>query len=154
MGGYIVPKGLRPKSDYNHAYYAKNKARELDRVKAYQAENRDVILARRERERAQQKAYRNAHPEVKQRLSWKIQKITIDGHPFLPVDFDRIYQTQKGACAVCHRHSSEFKRRLAVDHDHRTGVFRGLLCDRCNMYAGVLENTELKMQIEHYLRGG
>lgn len=37
---------------------------------------------------------------------------------------------QAGGCAIC---GAEPKtRRLHVDHDHKTGAVRGLLCYRCN----------------------
>lgn len=37
---------------------------------------------------------------------------------------------QGGKCAICCRPPR--KTRLAVDHDHKTGALRGLLCFRCN----------------------
>lgn len=38
---------------------------------------------------------------------------------------------QGGVCALCRRATGQAKR-LAVDHDHRTGQVRGLLCSPCN----------------------
>jgi Recombination endonuclease VII len=40
-------------------------------------------------------------------------------------------QAQGGVCAICQK-KNRSKRRLAVDHNHTTGVNRGLLCDLCN----------------------
>jgi hypothetical protein len=37
---------------------------------------------------------------------------------------------QHGVCAICG--NTPKTRRLDVDHDHRTGRIRGLLCHRCN----------------------
>ena len=37
---------------------------------------------------------------------------------------------QGGRCAICGNPPKN--RRLHVDHDHRTGTVRGLLCFRCN----------------------
>lgn len=37
---------------------------------------------------------------------------------------------QRGGCAICG--TTPKTRRLNVDHDHRTGAVRGLLCHRCN----------------------
>lgn len=47
---------------------------------------------------------------------------------------------QRGKCAVCGRPCST-GRRLAVDHDHFTGLVRGLLCSKCNPLLGKLENA-------------
>lgn len=45
-----------------------------------------------------------------------------------------LYDKQEGCCAVCKRAASSFRYRLAVDHDHKTGDIRGLLCIHCNRY--------------------
>lgn len=42
------------------------------------------------------------------------------------------FAEQGGACAICQRADV----RLSADHDHVTGLFRGLLCDRCNLALG------------------
>lgn len=41
-------------------------------------------------------------------------------------DYDRLFEAQGGVCAICGRPPKA--KRLAVDHDHRTGELRGLLC--------------------------
>lgn len=46
--------------------------------------------------------------------------------------YDSIYESQGGVCAICRRARGTGYRRLAVDHDHRTGEVRGLLCKPCN----------------------
>lgn len=53
-------------------------------------------------------------------------------------DYDRLSRGQKHRCAICQKrerikHERTGKRsRLAVDHNHKTKVIRGLLCRRCN----------------------
>lgn len=46
-------------------------------------------------------------------------------------DYDRIYEFQGGKCALCRR-STGVSKRLAVDHDHDTGLAYGELCGPCN----------------------
>lgn len=45
-------------------------------------------------------------------------------------DYDKMLVFQEGGCAVCSRPGAS--RRLHVDHDHGTGLVRGLLCFQCN----------------------
>lgn len=47
-----------------------------------------------------------------------------------PQDYTALLTAQDGKCAICKRPPG--KRRLHVDHDHKTGEIRGLLCFRCN----------------------
>lgn len=44
--------------------------------------------------------------------------------------YAELLRVQDGRCAICERRPR--KRRLAVDHDHKTGAIRGLLCTNCN----------------------
>ena len=65
-------------------------------------------------------------------------------------DYSILFNKQQGCCAICGRHQSLFKRVLSVDHSHKTGSIRGLLCQHCNHQLGWYEN--LKCQIENYLK--
>ena len=56
-----------------------------------------------------------------------------------PDDVAKMSAAQGGVCAIC---SSPPKpgKALSVDHDHSTGRVRELLCNRCNLMVGHLEN--------------
>lgn len=58
--------------------------------------------------------------------SWVRQGIV----DFDETDYQILLRLQKGGCAICQNPPKS--RRLAVDHDHKTGRARGLLCYRCN----------------------
>lgn len=45
-------------------------------------------------------------------------------------EYDALLVAQDGRCAICGGRPR--KNLLAVDHDHKTGEVRGLLCSRCN----------------------
>lgn len=47
-------------------------------------------------------------------------------------EYDAILAYQEGRCAICQRAPRAKDPGLAVDHHHRTGQVRGLLCARCN----------------------
>jgi hypothetical protein len=53
-------------------------------------------------------------------------------------DYEEINKLQGYTCKICKKRDQ--KQRLAVDHNHKTGTVRGLLCNYCNQITGVLEN--------------
>jgi len=53
--------------------------------------------------------------------------------------YETLLEKQLGVCALCRRPPKVV--RLHVDHDHKTGVIRGLLCHRCNRGLGYIQNT-------------
>lgn len=52
-------------------------------------------------------------------------------------EYQELYQTQGGRCAICMKRSP--RRKFDTDHDHTTGRIRGLLCRRCNRALGAFE---------------
>ena len=44
--------------------------------------------------------------------------------------YNEMFKEQNGGCWICHRPPK--KRALHVDHNHKTGKIRGLLCHNCN----------------------
>lgn len=68
-----------------------------------------------------------------------------------PGGYDQLYQFQGGLCAICRR-ATGASRRLSVDHDHKTGLARGLVCRPCNDFLGyVKDNPEAGRRIARYL---
>lgn len=60
---------------------------------------------------------------------------------------------QNYSCAICKKHESIFKKGLAVDHCHKTGKVRGLLCGGCNVSLGRMEDSiELLTNAIEYLK--
>ena len=52
---------------------------------------------------------------------------------------EALLKKQKGVCAICRRACRE-RHNLCVDHDHRTGRIRGLLCENCNRAIGLFDH--------------
>lgn len=58
-------------------------------------------------------------------------------------DYNELWEKQKGVCAICGKpeiikHCSGVISHLSVDHNHKTGEVRGLLCRTCNLALGFL----------------
>jgi hypothetical protein len=66
-------------------------------------------------------------------------------------EYQEMEEAQGGLCAICRRPPAEGKK-LAVDHDHLTGLVRRLLCDRCNWLIGLAyESIEILESAKQYL---
>lgn len=65
--------------------------------------------------------------------------------------YDAMLKKQKGRCAICRRKPVY---KLSVDHCHKTGRVRGLLCRPCNNALGNIEDRiKTAEAIVAYLRG-
>lgn len=55
-----------------------------------------------------------------------------------PEQYDEMLKRQGGVCAVCEK-NGHTKHPLHVDHDHETGQVRALLCAKCNIALGSMD---------------
>ena len=87
---------------------------------------------------------RNATTQQKEKnRAWSYQR----KYGITPVQYDEMLAAQGGGCSICK--SPESKRsgqRLMVDHDHKTGEVRGLLCNPCNAAIGLLGDNISTLQ--------
>jgi hypothetical protein len=90
-------------------------------------------------------AWRKANPEkaalMLRRSRLKQMGLTEDTH-------DALLESQGGVCVICGLKENAFKygplkniTRLGVDHDHKTGKVRGLLCGHCNQGLGKFQDS-------------
>lgn len=61
-------------------------------------------------------------------------------------DYNMLLLKQKGKCAICPKDITENHRKLAVDHCHKTGRVRGLLCLKCNVGIGCFNDSTSTLQ--------
>lgn len=61
--------------------------------------------------------------------------------------YEEMNKAQGGRCAICnneedrHEHRTGNRRKLAVDHCHKTSMVRGLLCWDCNVTLGRVDES-------------
>jgi hypothetical protein len=73
-------------------------------------------------------------------------------------DYLDLKSKQGRRCAICGEHETMKHHRgvvnqLSVDHDHVTGVVRGLLCQQCNRALGLLKDSiDVLLKAAEYLK--
>jgi Recombination endonuclease VII len=65
--------------------------------------------------------------------------------------YNAMFVAQDESCAFCHKHASNFKNSLHVDHDHKTKQVRKLLCHVCNRRYVRRHNLETATKLYRYM---
>ncbi len=107
------------------AYYRNNRDKELSKMKVYYRNNTRKILD-------YESQCRKDNPErYKDKDLRKLYGIGYE-------QYSQMHTSQSGRCAIC---TNEFKsgKETHVDHDHKTGQVRQLLCSSCNTGIGYLK---------------
>lgn len=89
------------------------------------------------------KRYARIAPSERERHLVRKYSLTLEG-------YETLFTKQDGRCAICGRTQ---KRAFDVDHDHKTGIVRGLLCTNCNRMVGhAHDDPERLEKAARYLR--
>lgn len=133
------------------AYYAARYAARQEEAKAYnkayRAANLETIKAGqaiwRAANREELKAYRAANRKEKKAYAWKRK------YGLSPEAYQLMLLEQKNACGICNENFSKYPN---VDHCHKTGEVRGLLCGNCNKaLGGFKDSLEILGRAKEYL---
>lgn len=96
---------------------------------------------------------------VKCKLYTKLNKKKVKGQKLMQAygitlnDYAELLKQQKGVCAICGAlPENEYTGYLSVDHNHKTGHVRGLLCSACNKSLALFDKG-LLLNALTYLRG-
>jgi hypothetical protein len=70
-------------------------------------------------------------------------------------EFDILLNEQKYNCPICKKDLSKINSKfIHVDHDHSTGVIRGIICNNCNTILGHCnDDSEILRSAIEYLSG-
>lgn len=121
-------------------YYRTHKTKSLAASKAWTSRNRAIVNAR--------QVVRSAVGKARDPLYYRKKNLR-QSHGLTTDDYDAMLAAQSGLCAVCCaperivHPATKRPQPLCVDHDHRTGHTRGLLCSRCNSTLGYVDDNIL-----------
>jgi len=138
------------KRESNRRWVAENR----DHIREYREKTKDARNARRRELYAKEPARRVAIVKAqaaRRRLNPLARRCARYG-----ITTDAYELMANEGCAIC-RANPEFDSsvRLHIDHDHDTGVVRGLLCQRCNLAIGHLDDDPIRaIEAANYLVQG
>ena len=148
---------------YLHRYYRTNRTQVLASQKArdamkdpeakrayrrayYHANRERLLQAQRERGRRNYRANPGRYAK-RQRVNALKAKFGLT-----PAAYAEMLAQQGGGCAICGKPQDQEKKRFPVDHCHKTGQVRGILCGNCNRALGLLQdNPSLLVRATSYL---
>lgn len=141
------------------AYYERNKDKLLSDCKEYREQNREII---RKRSKDHSKRYYQKNKDAileRQRASYAAdpdydRRRTLKRKYGITLEqYKEALIQQEGVCKICEGESTG-RGIFHVDHCHKTGKVRGLLCSKCNTGIGMLgDNPKLLMKAILYLEG-
>lgn len=141
-----MPKTKESISAYNKEYFARPEV--IARAKVRNAQRRDQRKSYKKTPEGRQaeNRYQNKHyakdSEKSKRLFLRYG-ITLE-------QYNQMLESQDESCRLCGRRDI---KKLHVDHDHKTGRVRGLLCSSCNMGLGLFaDDFELLQKAIEYLK--
>ncbi|MFE2997971.1 endonuclease VII domain-containing protein [Nocardia sp. NPDC059246] len=74
--------------------------------------------------------HRRSRRKSRRDYSW--EKHIRETYGLTPDEYWELYEAQEGCCYICGRFRAKDRKKLSVDHCHKTGRVRGLLCQQCN----------------------
>jgi hypothetical protein len=127
-------KATEKQKEYFKQYYLKNRQKILEKTKEYKIKNPDIYIKYLEK-------YGYERYAMMQRKSYLKRTYNVSLE-----EYEKKLKEQNNCCAICKRHESKFKKKLHIDHDHKTGKVRDLLCAGCNVDVSVVEDRLKELQ--------
>jgi len=121
-------KATEKQKEYFKQYYLKNRDKKLKYAKEYKLKNPGLF-----KKYVNKLGYENFAKIQRKSYLKRAYNVTLE-------EYEKKLKEQNHCCAICNRHQSKFKRKLAIDHDHKTGKIRDLLCAGCNVDVSVVED--------------
>jgi len=168
-----LKKNREKRLKYQRDFYKKNRARISEKHKKYYREHKEEVLENSRKWHLENKEkHRKANREYMYKHRARFNKVSRDWYKknksesrkrvikkkygLDVIEYEKLVLAQKNLCAICKNSERvKFKGRLkelAVDHNHRTGKVRGLLCHSCNLAIGaLLDNPDLFRKAAEYL---
>ena len=121
------------RKEAQNKWLARNKDRRKKARRRYYLKNKETL---RDRRRKREKQYPERTKQQRKRYAWRYKLKKLYG--ISEKDYGKMVLGQLGKCAICGTSSKD----LVIDHNHRTGKARSLLCNECNIHLGYYERDK------------
>lgn len=123
------------------AYHKKYNALESTKIRRKEIYRKNIEhIKKRDREHYYKTRDRHRELHISKRYGISVER------------YREMFKVQKSLCAICGESETVKNKVLSVDHNHKTGEVRGLLCGHCNRALGYLrEDISLLPKIQKYL---
>lgn len=117
---------------YTAAWRLRNLQYTRDTAKAYYHSHRKDCLRKNKEWQKQNPEHMKAY---RRRNGWRIHLHA--SYRITPEQYDAMLVSQNWLCPICRRDMRSLgRKRINVDHDHKTGKIRAVLCKVCNTALG------------------
>jgi len=135
--------------------YERHKERKKAANKKWAEDNPDKIKRisqkwrdnHREQKRAESREYSKTRTPEQRKRAWLLNRYGITQE-----QYEAMHEAQGGLCAICRQPEASLHpktgkpKTLSVDHCHKTGKVRGLLCHICNFCIGAAQEDINRLQ--------
>lgn len=116
--------------------------RPYNHTEAKRAHGRAYHLANAGERNAQRRMWNEDHPFERQ--AYQRAYTLARRYGMTVTEYEALLRAQDGRCAICGLEPTD--RNLHVDHCHKTGEVRGLLCTLCNLGIGMLADDAERLR--------
>jgi len=132
-------------SEHGKIYFQEHKEEARQRQKLYHAKNHDKLLKYSQEYRSTHKKEMASHSKKYKKNNPEYVKeyqlnALLNRYKITQEKYDSMYEEQNYCCAICGVNEKTLNKKLCVDHDHKSGKVRGLLCNNCNFAIGAMKD--------------
>lgn len=131
------------KKEYDRLYYSEHKEERKESAKTWRKHNMEKsrVIHR----KSSNRYYKENKDQLENKRLLKVYGLSKE-------DRDILFESQENKCAICKSNTSG-KPGFSIDHNHKTGSIRGILCNTCNLILGQLnDDTSILESMLLYLK--
>lgn len=144
----------KPKKEYDAKRYLGDREGIIERVSGYGKTEKGAAVQRKSKAKYKKsdngKEADRRYEKTAGCIEHKKKRHLVRAYNITTKDFYQMLEVQGNKCLIC-KTDKPGKRGFQVDHDHKTGKIRGLLCFRCNVGLGFFVDSvaALKSAIQY-----